>query len=472
MAKTYVFAIGGTGSRVLKSLSFLLASGVDCNSSEIIPIIIDPDKGNADKNRTIDILRTYQKIRKELNFDNEVENKFFRTQITSLNDEFGIHVKDSNQTFRNFVNKGNLSKANKALLSVLFSEDNLNAKMEVGFKGNPNIGSVVLNQFQQSKEFEDFATSFQQGDKIFIISSIFGGTGAAGFPLLLKNLRQPSPHLTNSAIISTAEIGAISVLPYFGVKNDDKATVDRRTFMSKTRAALSYYQTNLNKQLDFLYYLGDQIVNQYENNEGSVQQRNDAHFVELIAALAVIDFCNSPSKVSGTIINTQVKEFGIQNNADEVTFLDLYDKTKNKLFKPLTQFYLTHLYIKNRIREDLSKPANYANNFGMTQKFLESSFFEELERFRGWFYEWLQEMDRNKRSFTPFELTELTSTYYDKVKGLRLREGGLLSGGKHFERYTSFLNKEAGRNALDGRNIPTRFMEINYLATNELAETK
>jgi len=95
MAKTYVFAIGCTGSRVLKSLSFLLASGVDCNSSEIIPIIIDPDKGNADKNRTIDILRTYQKIRKELNFDNEVENKFFRTQITSLNNEFGIHVKDS-----------------------------------------------------------------------------------------------------------------------------------------------------------------------------------------------------------------------------------------------------------------------------------------------------------------------------------------------------------------------------------------
>ena len=50
--------------------------------------------------------------------------------------------------------------------------------MDVGFKGNPNIGSVVLNQIFESDAFNDFATSFGQGDRIFIVSSIFGGTGA------------------------------------------------------------------------------------------------------------------------------------------------------------------------------------------------------------------------------------------------------------------------------------------------------
>ena len=48
MGKLYVFAIGGTGSRVLRSLTMLLASGCKTESSEIVPIIIDPDASAAD----------------------------------------------------------------------------------------------------------------------------------------------------------------------------------------------------------------------------------------------------------------------------------------------------------------------------------------------------------------------------------------------------------------------------------------
>ena len=49
MSKIYIFAIGGTGSRVLKSLTMLLAAGVKTNASEIVPIIIDPDAACGDK---------------------------------------------------------------------------------------------------------------------------------------------------------------------------------------------------------------------------------------------------------------------------------------------------------------------------------------------------------------------------------------------------------------------------------------
>ena len=37
--KLYLFAIGGTGSRVLKSLTMLLASGIKVNTEKIIPMI-------------------------------------------------------------------------------------------------------------------------------------------------------------------------------------------------------------------------------------------------------------------------------------------------------------------------------------------------------------------------------------------------------------------------------------------------
>ena len=65
----------------------------------------------------------------------------------------------------------------------------LDVEMDIGFVGNPNIGSVVLNQFKDSEEFKEVASNFNADDRIFIISSIFGGTGAAGFPTILKNIR-------------------------------------------------------------------------------------------------------------------------------------------------------------------------------------------------------------------------------------------------------------------------------------------
>jgi hypothetical protein len=86
MAKLYLFAIGGTGSRVIKALTMLLASGVAIkNTDVIIPIIIDPDSANGDLTRAVEILRTYKDIRSKANSNH---SEFFKVQISSL-DELG-----------------------------------------------------------------------------------------------------------------------------------------------------------------------------------------------------------------------------------------------------------------------------------------------------------------------------------------------------------------------------------------------
>ena len=147
-----------------------------------------------------------------------------------------------------------LSKENKALTKMLFSEKNLQSSMDVGFRGNPNIGSVVLNQIVDSEDFVNFANSFQSGDKIFIISSIFGGTGASGFPLLLKTLRI-GKSFPNFSIINQANIGALTVLPYFKLNPDNKSEIDSSTFISKTKSALAYYEDDIvkNGSINSLY---------------------------------------------------------------------------------------------------------------------------------------------------------------------------------------------------------------------------
>jgi len=103
MSKLYIFAIGGTGARVLKSLTFLLASGVECKADIIVPIIIDPDAANGDVSKTTDILRLYQNIRTKLSFDNESKNGFFETAIDSQIDNFRIKIQNSNKKFKEFI---------------------------------------------------------------------------------------------------------------------------------------------------------------------------------------------------------------------------------------------------------------------------------------------------------------------------------------------------------------------------------
>lgn len=264
--KLYIFGIGGTGSRVIKSLVMLAASGVKIDASAIVPIIVDPDFANADVTRTIEQIKAYVAIRSQLAFNDATKNRFFEVPIENVVNDHRLALKDTkNKKFREFIEFSTMSKENRALASMLFSEANLESDMEVGFKGNPNIGSVVLNQFTDSQDFIDFADAFKPGDRIFIISSIFGGTGASGFPLLLKNLRGLDAKVSNNDAIQHAPIGAITVLPYFAVKTDEESTINSSTFIGKTKAALQYYERNVNgdeSSVNVLYYIGDERTKQ------------------------------------------------------------------------------------------------------------------------------------------------------------------------------------------------------------------
>src|SRR5690606_26164642 len=86
MPKLYLFAIGGTGSRVVKSLTMLLASGIKSNY-EIVPIILDPDAAAADVARTTRLLNNYRTINKYVHSTND--ESFFRNKIESLGDVVG-----------------------------------------------------------------------------------------------------------------------------------------------------------------------------------------------------------------------------------------------------------------------------------------------------------------------------------------------------------------------------------------------
>ncbi|MEC4114063.1 hypothetical protein VSO92_08085 [Myroides pelagicus] len=476
MNKLYLFGIGGTGSRVIKALTMLLACGIDINNYEIVPIIIDPDAANGDVTRTVQLLRNYKQIRSDIGLTAE-GSSFFKTNIEELSpgQNYKFDLGDTNnKKFGEYINVNALDQSNEALVRLLFSEANLEADMEVGFKGNPNIGSVVLNRFVDSEEFQDLANNFKAGDRIFIVSSIFGGTGAAGFPLLLKNIRNVPSTFPNYKLLQDAPIGAVTVLPYFNVNVEEESSIDGATFVSKAKAALNYYDVNVsgNNSLNSFYYIADNHTTSQENNEGGTGQKNQAHFVELASALAVVDFCNESSMqlecTNGKAENPMYKEFGIQNDALVFGLDNLAPATGHLLNVPLSQFTLFTLYMSNKLNDATGQ--NWAKNLGLNS-IIGSSFYSHLSQFISDYVDWLDEMGKNQRSFLPYNLKVTDSNLFDFINGYKADSGFLDKGGKSYGRFDYMLSKVDKE--IDGKSSGNkRLLDLFFLATLELIKTK
>jgi hypothetical protein len=470
MATLYLFGIGGSGSRIIRSLTMLLAAGVKLGHgfNKVVPFVIDPDAANADKRRTIRLLETYQAIRREI-AEKSTEQKgpgegqFFGTEIVTLgvnadgqpnpaiNNSYEFAFTDMELQLRDWLGQNTLPAESRALVDLLFDPASLSESLEVGFKGSPNVGSIVLNQLKNAPELQHFAARFQPGDRIFFATSIFGGTGAAGFPILLKNMRtSPSVFSGAGERLAQAKIGALTLLPYFKLEPSEESAIDSSLFNTKTKAALSYYEQGLKSpngqhQLNALYYLGDRSTHLTRNSEGGATQRNDAHFVELVGALAVVNFTQLTEEELQR--NDNFFEFSAEDEA-QMTFSSLdASQTLSQVGGPLARFQFLSMWLAHHFEDTQS--ATYAKFTGASQAWNQSVFFKELRRFLfdfdldrpgnvgerpqdGGFVAWLRELARNSRSFSPFNIDQ---DDFDKfITGHELKKGFLNTdqiGRKH-----------------------------------------
>ena len=444
MNKLFLFAIGGTGSRVLKALTHLLAAGVKINATEIIPVIIDPDQSAGNKDEVLTLMDQYRTVQSALS-PTDASTTFFHTPLSPLPDGYMMNVcTNTTKSFSDYMDLSTLDDENRAMADMLYSEKEQNAHMDIGFKGCPNMGCAVLNQFLQNPSFSQFANKFNAGDGIFIISSIFGGTGASGLPLLLKTLRDTHPDLPAGAAIQGAPIGGVTVFPYFKLTAEKSADINSDTFISKMKAALSYYKRNLNG-LDALYYVGDTMNQIYKNVSGGKGQRNAAHFVELISALAILDFAATGTHGGAT----QYKEFSIPEDKDPVTLPDLQRQTYDLLARPMTEFALFCKFMKFELSAARSQTwFNHGQpNFS---GILGGNFFNALSAFCAAHLNWLDEMEKNSRSFSPFVLENVASDVYGFAKGIPTQR--VFSSKSNWALYETYLNDVNKSKALTRQN--------------------
>ena len=442
--KLFLLAIGGTGARVIKSFIHLLSAGATPKDNwTVIPYILDPHIENKDKKEATSLIAKYKSINNKINQlsednknENYIENEtgFFTVPIKEIEDlqtkshiPFNLEKEISDKKFKDFLDHENLSPIDKDFVDLMFSGYTVNKYLEeiplmdldmkIGFVGNPNIGVVALNKFLKSVEFNTICSNFNEGDRFFIISSIFGGTGAAGFPLILNAIRDAvSKNFDNSKFLKESIIGALTIMPYFGLEKNDNSPIQYSDFIAKSKIALNYYHDNLNAKINYLCYIAEPegLVKNFENDPGyNNQDTNKAHFLELVGAMSIIDFLDKKSDdVELKLKNDNKKRFkefvlfnDIQNNEviNENMFLDdMY----NLFFTPFCNYYLTYHFLQNHLNDSTNHDYNWIKETNLlnilNSEFIKNDVLVLMEEF----IKWLKEMDQNKRGLQFFNFDE------------------------------------------------------------------
>ncbi len=428
MSKLYIFGIGGTGERVMRSFTMLLAAGVPTfRNYDIYPIIIDYDADNADKQRTRDILEAYRTINR-LSFENHVvsnmspedgnKGQFFGSPVKELNglQNFVLDFDPGNNDLK-FRDKleydlihGELLKTKDLIESLYDTSDNptteLNLDLRVGFKGNPNIGSVIFHQLNQRNEYRSFRANYHanQGDKVVVIGSLFGGTGASGIPVLVQ-------HITNDC--PQANIAALMIQPYFEPEIVNNGAINGNLFAAKTKAALNFYNASgIKDKLTALYHIGDPYPTILPYCEGGKGQKNNANPVEFLSALAIEHF------VAGNAGNGMGNEymFGLDRDivsrrnesgkqeACRIFIQDFDNHSKDSVLKYLDAFTFCMKYVHDFIYPNkLKRETPFIKLLGIFDLKREYSvpkgsnklqdLLVALDSFYALFKEWLEELD-------------------------------------------------------------------------------
>ena len=419
MAKVFVFCIGGTGLRVMKSVVMMAAAGMKTNGYDIVPVIIDPHVDLEENTILTTTIGDYIKVYKNATSDRAQQlsapEGFFNTKITRLEDLDNQQNSVSasmaeKKTFGQYLNVGKLANndVNKFLIQTLYSQENLNNSLSVGFKGNPNVGTVVLNEMISGADWYDaFRRHCEKGDRIFIISSIFGGTGASGYPLLEKKIRDDQAHPQ----VQNAVMGAVTVLPYYSL--DDPTTsgsdIDSSNFYTKTKAALSYYEKSVKS--DYLYYVGEQSLRaNYKNNEK--EQKDKAHIVELVAASALYDFLSRPAPDTPQAMTRAIRE-----NADALDMSSLGEG-----YKPMVKD-IANMMIFDLLLDILPEEGQFPlkKTRGLNKDFYQDQPFGSLKAFVNQYHNWYVELSENNRGFSPLNKILRGEKLSNIVKGITLK---------------------------------------------------
>lgn len=318
MKKTlFLIGIGGTGMRCLEAFvhtcSFGMYDGCEIN---ILALDTDLDNGNFSRLKTL-IEDCYQKIKGCNKTHYPLENTFFSAKIN-----FFCFTPDYSDSAKNgsFQALSKFSYADgdkKALAEILLTSSVREFDLKHGYRAQTHLGSLLMyhsiieevkkNPHGKLSGFIQniYDCSESQDTRVFILGSVFGGTGASSIPIIPKAFEEAIGILNPGKKLSKASFGATLLSSYFKFSAPDGDFVKRqkivatsKNFALNSQVAMMFYNEDFTVRKTFqkFYMLGtpsndfETPQNGTETVTGGAAQKNDSHYIELAAAFAAYDF--------------------------------------------------------------------------------------------------------------------------------------------------------------------------------------
>ena len=253
--------------------------------------------------------------------------------------------------------------------------------------------------------------------------------------------------------------------------------------MTKTKLALSYYSDHLSGY-NAMYYLCEPYrERKYENQMGSEEQDNDAHFIELFGAKSIFHFASLQEE---KLEIPQYFEYAARNEGKAIlTFKDLEENPAEgqvSFKKQLTALAYIYKYFNPRNKAGKQVTPYYlgkdwTNDF--SPHFFNSTFYREifipfLQQYAAWLHE-LGDVKHGKFALAPFNLDVHDDAIGDFIKDQKIREQKGLFGmignrsAIHFDFFNTELNNATGKLNKDHKE-ELRFLELLFLGISNLFE--
>ena len=399
--KCFCYCIGGTGARIAEVAAHLCAMNLVNDEREITFIIVDKDQNCGGTAQATEVIGRIENI----------------SQITGSNTgaclcKSRLTKPDANPwDFTNALasiagnNNGNAPLANALgqngtndgiLFDAFYSDSEQNSGTSEGFYGHPTIGALMFKYMMKNANGNDIAqpvirvlSGTADTAKVFIIGSIFGGTGAAVFSNLAAHIRSKARALANSDGNANNQqqqgniadkrnrliISGVLLLPYFSFSNNRPNNIINETeFYAKSKTALEQYgkdphlirrRVDSDNSFDTLYICGQNPLHKVgEYSIGGESQKNHFDLVDLVSAYAMVSFFNEDMRDGANNIDPdkigKIYEYRLNNNRNvqlqKVESTVLPDSLALNLRKMLlfSAFVLSKVWVPYKLHSDIT----------------------------------------------------------------------------------------------------------------------
>ena len=338
--KNFIIGIGGTGAKCLEHLLHCCSSGL--GPQNLWAGMVDQDEANGNVSRTKILLSKYinlrSSLRNEAGHDLAKDSNLFKTHITTNNDAVWLPLKGADPTLEEVIHYELLKPEVKGLMDCLYDPDEMKQNLSEGFRARPNIGAAAMLATTGNEDDPFWSQIYKAIDaarggeevRVFIISSIFGGTGASGFPNIARRIKQIQKEKN---VTSNFHLGGALMLPYFNYdvpeeNMEGELYAKPEEFLDQTKGALQYYAKlfEYDKIFDQVYVTGWDPLTKLPNFKmGGNLQNNPPLFPELYAALGALKFFSEDNKISDT---QEIFHIG-KNESNEILWSDIPNVSNN-----------------------------------------------------------------------------------------------------------------------------------------------